>query len=85
MNGQEATAENKWWQTCPRKAVGIWSFMNLVIGERVQMAAGGQENHSGVVAARGDIIPSQPGPVRTMAVRIRGSAVSTCPLPCILR
>lgn len=53
--------------------------MNLVIGERVEMAAGGQENHSGVVAARGDIIPSQPGPVRTAAARIRGSAVSTCP------
>lgn len=65
MNGQEVTAENKWWQTCPRKAVGIWSFVNLVIGERVEMAAGGQENHSQVVAARGDIIPSQPGPVRT--------------------
>lgn len=41
-----------------KEGCGIWVLMNLVIGERVEMAAGGQENHSGVVAARGDIIPS---------------------------
>ncbi|KAB0382821.1 hypothetical protein FD755_004738 [Muntiacus reevesi] len=34
-------------------------FMTLVIGEPVEMATGGQQNNTGLVAIRGDIMLSQ--------------------------
>lgn len=56
-------------------------FMNLVIGERVEMATGGQQNNTGLVAIRGDIIPSVLEPVPTMAVHQRFNGVHMPPSP----
>ena len=58
-------------------------FMNFVIGECVEMATGGQQNNTGLVAIRGDIILSQSWNQYWLC----SSEIQWCPhapLPCIL-